>query len=96
LPEAQPQPQPEAWSDALDELEYRLRHPDVSDWTPPENLGPIPPELEERARALLDAQREALDAMNAQREEIGRHLSAVKSVPSAHDSARSIYLDVTG
>jgi hypothetical protein len=87
---------PETWAEVLDHLERELRHPDASGWTPPENLGPIPPELEGRARALLDAQRDAVEAMSEQREQIGRHLSAVRSVPSAHDSARSVYLDVTG
>jgi hypothetical protein len=85
-----------SWPDTLDQLERALRDPDASGWTPPENLGPIPPELEDRARALLQAQRDAIEAMSEQREQIGRHLSAVKSVPSAHDSARSVYLDVTG
>ncbi|WP_167138804.1 hypothetical protein [Diaminobutyricimonas sp. TR449] len=91
-----PEARPDTWPDALDQLERELRHPDASDWTPPEDLGPIPPELEARARGLLDAQRDAIALMTEQREQIGRHLNAVKSVPSAHDSERSVYLDVTG
>jgi len=95
-----------AWLAALDELEAIAgRDPQVgaeradgpqAAWTPPSGLGPLPAELAERAAAVAGAQRTALARLDAARKAVLAHLGAVRSVESAREPERPVYLDATG
>ena len=65
-------------------------------WTPPSGIGQIPVELIDRARALLAGQRELGAELEAGKNEIARHLAAIRSVPAMRAPSASVYLDVTG
>lgn len=60
------------------------------------DLGPLPPELEGRARDVQRAQKSAIERVIEARRSIGQHLAALRSVPSARDTDRAVYLDATG
>ncbi|MCU1543751.1 MAG: hypothetical protein JWM50_1616 [Microbacteriaceae bacterium] len=64
-------------------------------WTAPTHLGPIPGELRERADRLLVDQRASIRNLEDLHRETGRHLAAVRAVPSPRDG-QSVYLDVSG
>lgn len=96
-----------AWSDVLDTLEdgiatamTALDHPDVPMkaflWSPPENLGPVPEHLQDRALQILDSQKALNSRLAAARQEAGRHLDALRSIPDRRRQDSSIYLDVNG
>ncbi|AWB90393.1 hypothetical protein [Homoserinimonas hongtaonis] len=90
-----------AWSDTLDELERELTvADDVSrasgKWTAPVGLGQLPPELVGRARDLVERQQRMLARLDEERLGTGRHLAALRSVPTAQLVERSVYLDVAG
>lgn len=92
------------WPEVLDEMEALARDAtagsvDVrakSVWSPPTHLGPIPVELRERAGQVLAAHRDAIDDLQVLHRTAGRHLAAVRSVPSGQRTDQSVYLDVTG
>ncbi|WP_022883836.1 hypothetical protein [Glaciibacter superstes] len=98
----------EGWLRILTDLEAELsiRTPDaagsnVADqnttvWVAPRRLGPIPQDLEERARLLLAAQSERRERLEEAQRVTGRHLTALRSVPSGSSPDRSVYLDVLG
>lgn len=89
----------EAWSAALDDLERELDWAEQADrdvWTPPVGLGTLPAELVERATRILAAQRAAIARVDDERRDTGRHLAALRTVPSTTDAAASVYLDVAG
>jgi hypothetical protein len=65
-------------------------------WTPPAGIGQIPAELVERARALLAGQRELSAELEVGKNEVARHLAAIRSVPAMRAPSASVYLDVTG
>jgi hypothetical protein len=65
-------------------------------WEPPVDLGPVPPELLERARLILDAQAEASALMGASNAETAKHLQAIDSIPEQQERPRLAFLDVTG
>jgi len=67
-----------------------------SPWEPPAGIGPIPHHLEERARDLLVCQQKLAGEIDGARRVTLRHLAALRSVPSAREAKRSVYLDVTG
>lgn len=62
-------------------------------WRVPQGLGPLPPELSERARAVLDAQRTTATRL-------ARALSATRVRARVQDSTvnhtRPVYLDAEG
>jgi hypothetical protein len=64
-------------------------------WTPPTHLGPMPGELRERAERLLAEQQDSMRNLEDLHRETGRHLAAVRAVPSPRDG-QSVYLDVSG
>ena len=92
----------DAWVDALDELERELEWADdvvsgrSAQWTPPQGLGTMPAELVDRASRILDAQRNLMTWLDEERQDAGRHLAALRSVPAVTDAAASVYLDVAG
>ena len=65
-------------------------------WTPPAGLGPLPPELADRAAAVAGVQRGALARLDAARKAVLAHLGVVRSVESSHEPERPVYLDATG
>lgn len=67
-----------------------------SAWSPDPDLGPLPPELEERAREVQAKQKSAIARVLEARRTVIKHLAALKSVPPAKDSDRAVYLDATG
>ncbi|QEE60179.1 hypothetical protein FVA74_00350 [Salinibacterium sp. dk2585] len=92
----------DAWVAALDELERELEWADDvvsgrgAQWTPPQGLGRMPAELVDRATRILDAQRNLMTRLDEERQDVGRHIAALRSVPAVTDAAASVYLDVAG
>ncbi|HEX9089655.1 MAG TPA: hypothetical protein VF867_19345 [Arthrobacter sp.] len=86
------------WETALDRLETDIHLAfagEHSDWEPADDLGPIPPELVDRALQLLSARHEAELMLAEQRATLGRHLGAVDSIPDSKPAPRRL-LDVRG
>jgi len=86
------------WEHALDRLETDIHLAfagEHSDWEPAADLGPIPPELVDRAMQLLAARNEAELMLTENRATIGRHLGAVDSIPDSKPAPR-LLLDVQG
>jgi hypothetical protein len=100
-----PTPRYDDWADVMSALEAvndaSTRLDDVSDaadegsWAPPTHLGPMPGWLRERAERLLADQRESIRTLGELHRETGRHLAAVRAVPTPRDG-QSVYLDVSG
>ena len=65
-------------------------------WIPPQDLGSMPPELADRALNVLTAQQRIRERMQGARTAAGKQLAALRSVPEAGRSGKSVYLDVTG
>ena len=88
------------WSDALDRMESELHgalaHVDPVPWRPPIALGPIPPELQERAARLLEAQLHTIRYLEDVRQTTARHLAAVNSVPRAEVGPHPVCFDLIG
>jgi hypothetical protein len=63
-------------------------------WSAPAGAGPLPPHLFDRAKRVLDAQQRAIALLTEEQASVGRHLAALKTVPSASAATPSIYLDV--
>jgi hypothetical protein len=65
-------------------------------WTPPEDLGPLPPELVERGTRVLDAQQETASILTLSRTGAAAQLVALDSIPGSGNSGHALYLDVRG
>lgn len=89
-----------SWESALDKLELDVAAAMTGDlpaaWVPPTGLGPIPQELEGRARLLLEAQMEATELIGASKASTAKHLQAIASIPEPDGRPRLAFLDVTG
>ncbi|WP_374008926.1 hypothetical protein [Leifsonia sp. LS-T14] len=89
-----------AWSDALDRMEHELHGAlakvDPVPWRPPIALGPIPPELQERAARLLEAQLHTIRYLEDVRQTTARHLAAVRAVPRSEVGPHPVYFDLIG
>ncbi|MDR6611471.1 hypothetical protein [Leifsonia sp. 1010] len=89
-----------AWADALDRMEQELHgalaQVDPVPWRPPIALGPIPPELQERATRLLEAQLHTIRYLEDVRQTTARHLAAVRAVPRSEVGAHPVYFDLIG
>lgn len=59
-------------------------------------IGPIPAQLVDRAHELLSGQRERAHELDVTKNEVTRHLDAVRSVPAMRQASAAVYLDVTG
>jgi hypothetical protein len=98
LPETAPEAA--AWAEALDRMEDELHgalaQVDPVPWRPPIALGPIPPELQERATRLLEAQLHTIRYLEDVRQTTARHLAAVRSVPRSEVGAHPVYFDLIG
>ncbi|BDZ49005.1 hypothetical protein GCM10025867_12460 [Frondihabitans sucicola] len=67
-----------------------------SAWSPDPDLGPLPPELAERAREVQAKQKSAIARVLGARRTVIKHIAALKSVPPAKDTDRAVYLDAAG
>lgn len=89
-----------AWADALKRLEAELHRAlaqaEPVPWRPPIALGPIPPELHDRAARLLEAQLHTIRYLEDVRQTTAKHLAAVKSVPRTEQGPRPVYFDLLG
>ncbi|MGJ9424607.1 hypothetical protein ACHABX_02040 [Nesterenkonia halotolerans] len=70
-------------------------HPDDLLSPEPPLAGPLPGELQERARAVLESLTEASERTRMARLDVGRQLSALRQVPP-RDSGEARYLDTSG
>ena len=95
----------EGWEAVLDRLESDLDAAEaqaggdgasVEPWAVPVGLGPVPEHLQERAVALEQRQLAVTPRVEEAKASAGRHLAAVRSIPTASASGRSLYLDVRG
>jgi hypothetical protein len=96
------------WLQVLDELEAYLQFipggtadedaeedfDEAVQWSPPDDLGPLPPELVARAHRLLRGQRELVRKLEQAQQTAGRHLAVLRAVPAARSPDASVYLDV--
>lgn len=69
--------------------EQRARAP----WTPPAEIGDLPPDLVRRAGAVASAQQAVLSYLYDARDAAARQLNAVRKVPAARDEGASAFID---
>jgi hypothetical protein len=69
---------------------------DADPWVAPEDLGPIPEYLKDRARGVVASQRARIERLGEEQRIIGQHLTVLRSLPSRRTAGPSVYLDVTG
>jgi hypothetical protein len=81
------------WTALLDRFEADLREPSPGVWG--EAASPLPPELADRARRVLAAQRERIQRLERERDETLGHLAALRRIP-ADIGERPAYLDLDG
>ena len=92
-----------AWLEVLDLMEDAVAQagrPGGSDdepapWTPPSNIGPLPEDLEDRARTLLAAQESAMAQLRSARRTNRSHAGVLRALPHRAGTS-SVYLDVEG
>lgn len=88
------------WSEILDRLEACIAEAFASGepapWNPPDQAGPLPEELADRARRVLDAQLESMTMLRKVRNDALAHLDALSTVPDTQSTARPLFLDVHG
>lgn len=92
------------WLKVLDEMESNLKRPTNDpewvasaqrEWSEPAKLGPMPLDLAGRAHSIADRQQQVTRELELERDGVGRHLDALRSVPGI-DSRGPRYLDATG
>lgn len=88
------------WSGVLDRLEadiaLAVSGGEPGSWSPPAGSGPLPEELADRARRILDAQLESMAMLGKVRNDALAHLDALSAVPDSQNSVRPLFLDVQG
>jgi hypothetical protein len=74
-----------------------LVEPETGDsaWSLPTDIGPLPVELRERAERVRDAQNEVVAALERRQRSVGKHIAAIRTVPTGQHGGGSAYLDVT-
>ena len=89
-----------SWAAILDRMEADLAGgielEQANTWVTPSNPGALPEQLVDRARDLVEAQQRAIAALTDEKTTLGRHLTALRTVPSAQPTGQSVYLDVVG
>lgn len=94
----------ESWRVILAELESdveRLKTGEPgrltsADWSPPTIVGPLPDEYAHYVRELIEAQREAIVALEDARRQTSDRLTAVRAASATTATAGAIYLDTEG
>lgn len=84
-----------AWATALERMEQDLAVPDAAPWRPDPDLGPLPPHLEGRARALAARQRARISEVAAELEAVRGQLQATRRIPQPHADTAA-YIDRDG
>ena len=79
-----------------EELNAALASAEPVPWRPPIGLGPLPPELQERAARLLEAQLHVIRYLEDVRQTTAKHLAAVNAVPRTDAGPRPVYFDLIG
>lgn len=81
------------WSAVLDDLQAHLDEPGeaLRHWAPPRNLGRLPADLADRARALVAAQSAAVKELTGLRDGVSAEIARLQPV---RKNATAIYLDV--
>ncbi len=88
-----------AWLQALADLEASLgatASGEDAAWVAPGDLGPIPADLERRARDLVDGQSELIAELRRARHMTASHIAALRAVPASSGARASVYLDTSG
>jgi hypothetical protein len=96
-----------SWSAVLDGLESSViaseellrsgqQYADLEPWTAPSDLGPLPAELVERARAIAERQQSVLAQMPAALERTHRQWELTRKITESTATRQaSIYIDAT-
>ena len=72
------------WQSTLERLEHDLTATDATPWHPDPELGPLPPHLEDRARALEARPRTRIAAIEAELATVRAQLQATRRIPRPH------------
>jgi hypothetical protein len=67
-----------------------------AEWAAPDDLGPIPSDLQDRARDLLGGQRELITELERTKLATAAQLAALRRMPATRPAAASVYLDTSG
>jgi len=96
----------EAWVRVLEELEAELVEVlgstgstsggSTTEWVPPGDIGPIPEDMQPRARELLGGQRELIAELERAKQATAAQLAALRRMPTTRPSGASVYLDTSG
>ncbi|GAA1109430.1 hypothetical protein [Arthrobacter flavus] len=65
-------------------------------WVPPAGLGPIPPELVDRAQRIREAQRRTVATLQAAVKDNRQHHALIGAVNGSTARSGAVYLDVAG
>ena len=83
-----------AWERTLDQLELDLHNSQpLEAWEPPADLPPMPPDVEDRVRRLLDQQGELLLQLESERRKVRRHLQYLDASASKGLSDGPLFID---
>jgi hypothetical protein len=66
-----------------------------AEWAAPGDIGPIPAELQARAREILGGQRELIAELERTKHATAAQLAALRRMPATRPSGASVYLDVS-
>ena len=84
----------EAWERTLDQLEADLHSSQPLEvWEPPTDLPPMPPEVVDRVRRLLDQQGELLLQLESDRRKVRRHLQYLDANAAKGMSSGPLFID---
>ncbi len=84
----------EIWERTLDQLELDLHNSGSLDvWEPPTDLPPMPPEVVDRVRRLLDQQSELLLQLESDRRKVRRHLQYLDANAAKGMSSGPLFID---
>ncbi len=84
----------EVWERTLDQLELDLHNSQPLEvWEPPTDLPPMPPEVVDRVRRLLDQQSELLTQLESTRRKVRRHLQYLDANAAKGMSSGPLFID---
>lgn len=83
------------WTVVLERMERDLASPDAAPWHPDPDLGPLPAELEGRARTVAARQRARIAELAAELEAVRAQLQAARRIPRPHTDVAA-YIDRDG
>ncbi len=84
----------EAWEHTLAQLEAELHNSQpIEVWEPPTDLPPMPAEVVDRVRRLLDQQSELLLQLESDRRKVRRHLQYLDANAAKGMSSGPLFID---